>query len=75
MKRLIDLFVNKTPYYEVALNALMVMIPLLLQKPSKSSKTSDHIKHLEKRLNLWKDGDILDILRECKKIQQYLTKR
>ena len=73
MKNLIDLFINKTPYYTIALNALMVMVPLLLQKPSKNSKSSDHMKYLQKRLTLWKDGDILDILRECKKIQERLA--
>ena len=74
MKRLIDLFNNKTPYCNMALNALMVMIPLLLQKPSKSSKCSDHIKYLQKRLMLWKEGNILDILRECRVIQEHLQK-
>ena len=74
MKRIIDLFVNKTPYYHVAMNALMVIIPLLLQKPSKSSKTADHVKYLAKRLVLWKEGNILDILKEDKVIQDRLNK-
>ena len=74
MKRLVDLFVNKTPYCNIALNALMVMIPLLLQKPSKNSKCSDHTKYLQKRLVLWKEGNILDILRECRVIQERLSK-
>ena len=43
VKKLIDSFTNKTPYYTIALNAVMVMIPMLLQKPAKNSKTSDHI--------------------------------
>ena len=64
MKRLVDLFVNKTPLCPIALNALMVMVPLLLQKPSKSSKSADHIKYLTKRLELWKKGDLLSILRK-----------
>ena len=72
IKRLVDLFVNKTPYYKLALNALMVMVPLLLQKPSKNSKSSDHVKYLEKRLALWSEGEILVILRECRKIQDRL---
>ena len=74
MKRLIDLFVNKTPYAHFALNALMVIIPLLLQKPSKSSKSSDHSKYLSKRLAWWKEGKVLDILRECKVIQERMSK-
>ena len=72
MKRLVDLFVNKRPFCSVSLNALMVMIPLLLQKPSRSSKSSDHAKYLAKRLVLWKDGELTDILREGRKIQERL---
>ena len=33
MKKLIDDFVNKTSFYNVALNAVMVMVPLLQPEP------------------------------------------
>ena len=65
-------FNNRTSYYSLARNALLIMAPLLLQKPSKTSKTKDHIQYLEKRLALWKNGDFRDILREGKKIQERL---
>ena len=55
VKKLIDLFINKTPYYTIALNAAMVMVSLLLQKPSKKSKTPDHSKYLEKD---WLSGEM-----------------
>ena len=54
LEKLIDYFANKTQHkhYNVALNAVMVMIPLLLQKPSKSSKICDHMKYAEERIVL-----------------------
>ena len=75
MKSLIDHFINKTPWSALAMNAVMVMIPLLLQKPSKSSKSADHTKYLCKRLTLWKQGELLLILRECKAIQKAMISR
>ena len=74
MKRLVDLFINKTSFNHVALNALMVFGPLLLQKPSRSSKSSDHVKYLSKRLTLWKDGDLVTILGEARAIQKRFCK-
>ena len=52
--RIISLFSNDSALSHIAINAVIVMLPLLLQKPSKKSKTSDHTKYLEKRLALWK---------------------
>ena len=74
MKRLVDLFINITSFNHVALNALMVFGPLLLQKPSRSSKSSDHVKYLSKRLTLWKDGDLVTILGEARAIQKRFCK-
>ena len=56
----------------VAMKALMVMPALLLQKPSKSSKTKDHLNALHRRLKLWDDGKIAELIREGKTIQSQL---
>ena len=45
---------------------------LILQKPSKESKAKDHCKKLEERMKIWKDGNIQDLLRESRVIQQRL---
>ena len=45
----------------------------MLQKPSRKSKNADHVKYLTKRLSLWRDGEILDILREGRRIQGQLA--
>lgn len=57
----------------VAMRALMIMPALLMQKPSKKSKTKDHIKYLEDRFCKWKDGDIDVLLREGESIQSNLV--
>ena len=44
---------------------------LLLQKPSKSSKSKDH-HALERRLNLWEEGKIEELLYEGQTIQERL---
>ena len=48
--RFLKLWINDTPLRNIALKAVHVMPALLLQKPSKSSKSKDHHAALEKRL-------------------------
>ena len=50
----------------------MILPARLLQKPSKTSKAKDHSSKLEIRFQLWKDGNILDLLREVRTIQERL---
>ena len=40
----------------VALKACTVAPILLLQKPSRTSKSKDHVNHLQRRLDLWDKG-------------------
>ena len=47
---------------------------LILQKPSRTSKTRDHIKHLKRRMELWKAGNITEILQEGRCIQNHLSR-
>ena len=49
--------------------ALQVMPTLLLQKPRKNSKSKDHLKSLERRFEIWKEGNINQIYEEGKTIQ------
>ena len=50
----------------------MKMPKLLLQKPSKNSKSKDHLKALERRIELWTTGDLLDLLKEAETIHRSL---
>ena len=62
---------NSDPDWEaLALKAVIVVLPLLLQKPSRTSKTKDHKLHLERRLDLWKKGLISKLVDEGKAIQR-----
>ena len=47
----------------------MVLPSLLLQKPCKKSKTKDHCAALQRRLTLWHDGNVLELLKESATIQ------
>ena len=50
----------------------MITPSLLLQKPSQKSKSREHLKVLERRMNLWTSGEILDLLNEEERIQKDL---
>ena len=73
MTRLVNSWVNDSPIKDVALKALHVMPALLLQKPSKKSKSKDHTNALERRMNLWTKGELLALFDECVTIQERLN--
>ena len=68
-------FNKNTEFAPIALKVYHTLPSLLLQKPSKNSKAKEHLKKLEERLALWKNGDIATLLKECNIIQQNLTSR
>ena len=54
----------------------MVMPALLLQKPHQRSKAKEHhTLHLERRLKLWIEGDLEDLLKEWRTIQHQFTRQ
>ena len=72
LTRLLDLFTNKTQWESVALSFVHIFIPLMLQKPSAKSRAKENSQYLAKRLNLWSNGKVDDILNECRVIQTRL---
>ena len=52
--RLVNELVDDGPLHLNALKAMMIMPSLLPQKPSKNSKSKDHVEKLRKRFDLWK---------------------
>ena len=70
--RLLNLWTKDTPLKNIALKAIHVMPALLLQKASKTSKAKDHLKALERRIRLWEEGNITEIVKESKTIQERL---
>ena len=74
VKRLMDAWTNKTNIESYAILALTIFIPVMLQKPSRTSKNSAHIRYLTKRLNLWAEGELDTLVSECVAIQNRLQK-
>ena len=70
VKILIDHFNNSTAFEPIALTLLSIIFPLLLQKPSKNSKSKDHTRYLQKRLGQWKRGELKDLISEGEAIQE-----
>ena len=65
-----------TALESVALGTAMVMPQLLLQRPHGSSKLKEHISCLERRMKLWKEGKLDELVQEVTAIQNRLrTKR
>ena len=68
--RFLKLWIQDSPLKSIALKAIHVMPALLLQKPSNKSKSKDHVVSLERRLKLWEEGDIRNLLHEGETIQE-----
>ena len=58
----------------IAMQAAMVMPALLLQKPHPKSKAKEHSQHLERRLQLWLEGNIESLMDEGRTIQLQFTR-
>ena len=50
----------------VALKAFMVLPSVILQKPSATSKTKEHSVAIERRLALWRQGDLNMLMKEIR---------
>lgn len=70
--RLLRAYKDRTPMERVALQAVMVMPSLLLQKPHAKAGAKEFGQHLTRRLSLWKAGNIKELLEEARTIQSRL---
>lgn len=73
LTKLVNQYINNTSLQFLSMRSLMVIGPLLLQKPSKKSKNREHINHLKRRLDLWRSGKLLELISEGEAIQKRLT--
>ena len=71
--RLLRAYKDRTPMECVAMEAVMVMPSLLLQKPHAKAGSKEFSRHLTRRLSLWKAGNINELLEEARTIQSRLT--
>ena len=74
LARLYQAYADSSSLECIAMKATTVFPILLLQKPSRTSKSKDHVKHLQRRIKLWLDGDIEALLDEGECIQKRLSK-
>ena len=72
LTKLFNAWIVDSPLKKKAMKAAMIMPSLLLQNPSKESKSKDHLKALERRMELWQSGDLLELLQESLMIQRNL---
>ena len=54
----------------IAPKAFMVLPSLILQKPSSTSKSKEHSTAIERRLALWKQGDLNLLMKEVRFIEE-----
>ena len=73
LARLLQAYADASSLECIALKACMVMQVILLQKPSPRSKAKDHAACLQRRLEMWENGDIEELYKECKCLQARMT--
>ena len=67
--RMFRAYADASALESMALKAAVVMPALLLQNPYSKSKVKDHNNHLERRLQLWKEGNLEKLMEEGHTIQ------
>ena len=67
-----NMFNSSSAMKSAAITMVIIMLPLL-QKPPKSCKGKDHKVYLEKRLTLWKEDEIQELIRKFCVIERKLT--
>ena len=68
-------FNDSTAFESIALTLSAIIFPLLLQKPAPTSKAHDHLKYLENRILLWREGKLEELLSEGRAIQNRFSKK
>ena len=75
LSRLYLAFGTASALESIALRATIVLPHLLLQKPHRKSKNKDNIACLDRRMALWKEGDLDQLIEEGRAIQSRLFKQ
>ena len=61
---------SKSPNRVIAIKIVMILPQLMLQRTSLKAKSSENKRHLERRLELWKNNEIEELIDECRTIQR-----
>ena len=70
--KLCNAWIDRLPPKRIAMKTIVIMQSLLLKKLSKVSKSKDHLKALERRMELWRSGNLLGLFQEGLTIQRNL---
>ena len=70
--RLFQAYADNSSLEGITMKACTIIPILLLQKPSRTSKSKDHASHLQRRLEFWHGGEIETLLSEGRCIQKHL---
>ena len=74
LTRLYDAYGSRSAIESVAFKAAAILAPLLLQQPAGKPTYRENVSHLMRRLKLWEEGNIKDLITEGETIQQQLKK-
>ena len=66
---------SNAPDRAVAIKIVMILPQLMLQRTSLKAKSSENKHNLERRLELWKNNEIDELIDECKTIQQRISQK
>ena len=69
---LYEAFTSESALESIAMTAAMTFPALMLQKPHAKSKVQEHFASLQRRLSVWEDGKIAELLKEGRAIQRSL---
>ena len=72
MSSLINKWNDKTIWRDMSFKALTIMPNLLLQKTSPKSKSKENKEHLKRKMVLWQQGKIFELMYEGKSLQDRL---
>ena len=65
-------WLQDSPLKDIAFKAITVILNVLLQKLSQKSESKDHLSPLERRIELWESGELVELVKEAETIQKYL---
>ena len=73
LSKLFAAYGERSPLECISLKAAAIITPLLLQQPSGKPTYRDNVNHLTRRLLLWEEGNIRELLKEGSTIQAQLV--
>ena len=74
LTHLYDAYASRSPLESISFKAAAIITPLLLQQPVGKPTYRDNVAHLSRRLKLWDEGNIDELIKEGETIQKQLTK-